>query len=83
MLEDGTPQGKSPRTEEKMMSAEKVAKYLYFGVLKRKRQIILTPIGKATVLMNKFFPRFVDKRILISLAKEPNSPLKNNKILEN
>lgn len=75
MLADGSSQGKSPRAEEKMMSAGKVAKYLYAGVVRRKRQIILTPMGKATVFVNKFFPGFVDKRIFISLSKEPNSPL--------
>ena len=79
LLEDGTPQGKSPRTEEKMMSAEKVAQYLYRGVVKRKRQIILTPIGKATVIMNKFFPKFVDSQIYKSFAKEADSPLKEKK----
>lgn len=82
MLEDGSAQGASPRSEDKMMSAEKVAQYLYKGVVKRKRQMILTSIGKATVFMNKFFPKFVDKRVFISLAKEPNSPLKNNLSLE-
>ncbi|MBN2668526.1 MAG: SDR family oxidoreductase [Bacteroidales bacterium] len=76
LLADGTPQGDSPRKEEKMMTAEEVAQHLIKGLLKRKRQVILTPIGKATVLINKFFPRFVDKMVYKSLAKEPNSPLK-------
>ena len=76
LLEDGRPQGKSPRVEEKMMSAEEVAKHLYSGVAKRKRQVILTPVGKATVLLNKFFPKFVDNQVYDGLAKEENSPLK-------
>lgn len=76
LLGDGSLQGDSPRKEEKMMSAEKVADYLYTAVKKRKRQVILTPIGKATVFMNKLFPSFVDKKIYQSFAKEPNSPLK-------
>ena len=75
LLEDGSEQGASPRKEEKMMSSEKVAEYLYTAVLKRKRQVILTSIGKATVFMNKLFPKFVDKRIFQSFAKEPDSPL--------
>ena len=75
LLEDGTPQGSSPRKEEKMMTSEKVAEYLYNAVLKRKRQVILTPIGKATVFINKLFPKFVDKKIFQSFVKEPNSPL--------
>jgi len=76
LLGDGSIQGESPREEEKMMSAEEVAKHMYDGIVRRKRQIILTPIGKATVIMNKFFPAFVDKKIYESFSKEPNSPLK-------
>ena len=76
LLADGSTQGDSPREEDRMMSAEKVAKFLYRAVLKRKRQVILTPIGKATVWVNKFIPAFVDKRIFKSIAKEENSPLK-------
>lgn len=76
LLADGSPQGGSPRQESKMMSAERVAEYLYTSVVKRKREVILTPIGKATVWINKFFPKFVDKRIFISISKEENSPLR-------
>ena len=52
---DGSAQGETPRDEGKMMSAEEVAARLVKGVYKRKAQIILTPIGKLTVLLNKFF----------------------------
>jgi len=76
LLFDGSEQGDSPRNEKEMMSAEEVAKYLYRAILKRKREVILTPIGKATVWMNKFFPAFVDNRIFKSIAKEEHSPLK-------
>ncbi|CUS98060.1 SDR family oxidoreductase [Candidatus Kryptobacter tengchongensis] len=43
-----------------IMSAEKVAKEILKAVLKRKREIVLTPLGKLTVWINKFFPSFVD-----------------------
>ncbi len=43
-----------------IMSAEKVAKEILKAVVSRKREIVLTPVGKLTVLMNKFFPSFVD-----------------------
>lgn len=76
LLEDGKEQGDSPRKEEKMMSAEKVAEYVYKGIAKRKRQVVLTLVGKATVVLNKMFPRFVDKMVYKQLAKEPDSPLK-------
>lgn len=73
---DGTTQGETPRDEGKMMSAEAVAARLVKGVYKRKAQIILTPIGKLTVWLNKFFPRLVDKLEYSYMAKEPDSPLK-------
>ncbi|CUS96937.1 hypothetical protein JGI3_00381 [Candidatus Kryptobacter tengchongensis] len=43
-----------------IMSAEKVAKEILKAVLKRKREIVLTPLGKLTVWINKLFPSFVD-----------------------
>ena len=76
LMADGSEQGNSPRIEAEMMSASEVAKRLYKAILKRKREVILTPIGKATVFMNKLFPAFVDKRIFKSIAKEDHSPLK-------
>ncbi|MCS7230461.1 MAG: SDR family oxidoreductase [Candidatus Kryptonium sp.] len=43
-----------------IMSAEKVAEEILKAVVKKKRDIILTPVGKLTVWINKFFPSFVD-----------------------
>ena len=73
---DGTPQGETPRNEEKMMSADTVARHLINGVYKRKREVILTPIGKLTVMLNKFFPSLVDRLEYMFMKKEPGSPLK-------
>ena len=73
---DGTPQGQTPREEGKMMSAETCAKKLTKAVYKRKSQVILTPIGKLTVYLNKFFPRWVDRLEYNYMKKEPDSPLK-------
>jgi short-subunit dehydrogenase len=75
LLADGQQQGGSPRKEEKMMSAEKVAHHVYNGISNRKRQVVLTSAGKATVILNKLFPRWVDKMVYKQLAKEPDSPL--------
>lgn len=72
---DGTMQGETPRDEDKMMSAATVAHKLYLGIQKRKAQIILTPIGKLTVFLNKICPRLVDKLEYNYMKKEPNSPL--------
>lgn len=73
---DGSQQGETPRDEDKMMSAEEVAARMAKGIIKRKSQIVLTPIGNLTVWLNKFFPRLVDKLEYNYMKKEPNSPLK-------
>ena len=77
LLADGSPQGETPRDEDHMMSAEKVASLVYKAVVKRKRQLVLTFFqGKLTVLVGKIFPRLVDKQVYRTFAKEPDSPLK-------
>jgi len=75
---DGTSQGKTPRAEEKMMSAHSVALQMLKGIIKRKDTVVLTPLGKLTVLMAKFFPRFVSRIEYRMMAGEPDSPLKQN-----
>jgi dehydrogenase/reductase SDR family member 7B len=72
----GTPQGESPRDEHKMMSSEEVARRIFNGVIKRKRDLIMTTNGHLTVWLNKFFPGFMDKVVYRYLAKEPGSPFK-------
>jgi len=74
---DGTPQGESPRNEEKMMSAETCAYLIVEAVRKRKRELILTFIeGKFTVFLGKFFPSLLDKLTYNHMAKEPDNPIK-------
>jgi short-subunit dehydrogenase len=72
---DGSPQGETPRKEEKMMSAETVARHMLRGLRKRKDQMILTPLGKAAVLVNKFFPKLVSRMEYKMMKAEPDSPL--------
>ena len=74
-IADGTQQGESPREEEKMMSAEEVAGRIAEGIRKRKRTVIMTTQGKLTVLLNKFFPAYMDKLVYDHMAKEPGAPL--------
>jgi short-subunit dehydrogenase len=77
LLADGSPQGETPRDENHMMSAEKVASYISNAVIKRKRNLILTFYeGKLAIFVGKFFPKFLDKQIYNTFAKEPDSPLK-------
>ncbi len=72
---DGSSQGESPRTEEKMMSAEEVASYLYLGVAKRKQRIVLTREGKLAVWLGKRFPKLMQRLVFNKMKKEPDSPL--------
>ena len=74
--EKGEVQGESPRDEGKMMSAEEVATHIANAVAKRKDRLTLTSQGKLTVLLNKFFPKFLDKQVYKHMAKEPDSPFK-------
>ncbi|MEI6060134.1 MAG: SDR family oxidoreductase [Bacteroidota bacterium] len=77
LLADGSEQGETPRDENHMMSAEVVAEHVYKAVAKRKRHVILTFVqGKLTVFLGKFIPKFLDKQIYNTFAKEPDSPLK-------
>ena len=76
LTKDGTSQGETPLNEDKLMSAEEVAKYICNAIEKRKRTLILTTEGKMTVLLNKFFPSFMDKMVYNHMAKEPDSPFK-------
>ncbi|MFA6335256.1 MAG: SDR family oxidoreductase [Bacteroidales bacterium] len=76
LVADGSHQGETPRDEDKMMTAQECAKHLIKGVKKRKAQVVLTPIGKLLVVLNKFFPRLVDRLEYNYMKKEPDSPLK-------
>lgn len=71
---DGSQQGSTPRDEGRMMTAEKCAGYLAKGLRRRSNQVVLTPIGKLTVMMHNLFPRFTDRMEFSYMAKEPGSP---------
>lgn len=71
----GTSQGETPRAEDKMMSAETVARHLAHAIVHRKRTLILTFVeGKLTVFLNKWFPALVSRLAYNHMAKEPDSP---------
>ncbi|HSH50209.1 MAG TPA: SDR family oxidoreductase [Bacteroidales bacterium] len=73
---DGSPQGKSPLNENKLMPAEKVAQKIAKGILHRKRNIIISFEGKISVLLQRVIPRSLDRLFYNRMAKEPNSPFK-------
>ena len=74
---DGHAQGETPRSEEKMMSADEVAVHLYRAIKRRKRTLILTFIeGKFSVWLRKWWPSLVDDLTYRIMAREPDSPFK-------
>ena len=67
----------NPRAENKMMSAERCAQIIVNGVVKRKREIVMTLVeGKISVFLSKWFPSLLDKLAYSHMAKEPDSPFK-------
>jgi len=72
----GVQQGESTLDEEKMMTAEHVAKIIADGVEERARTLIMTGQGKLTVALSKFIPGILDKLVYNVFAKEKNSLLK-------
>tara|TARA_B100001057_G_scaffold478069_1_gene548080 strand:- start:71 stop:874 length:804 start_codon:yes stop_codon:yes gene_type:complete len=74
LSKDGEIQKESPRNESKMMTAEKVAEYIYKAIADRQNSLVLTINGKLTVLLNKLIPSVVDRLVYYHLKKEPNSP---------
>lgn len=73
---DGSPQGKTPRDEGRMMSAEAVALKLEKALNKRKSSVILTPLSKFTLFLDRIAPRLKDRLEYAYMAKEPDSPFK-------
>ncbi|MBY0476005.1 MAG: SDR family oxidoreductase [Chitinophagaceae bacterium] len=61
--EQGQQIGETPMDESKLMSAEECAGYIINAIEKRKRTVVLTLTGKATVFISRFFPRLADKYI--------------------
>lgn len=73
---NGKAQAETPLDESKLMPAEECARLILKAISKRKRTLIMTGEGKLTVWINKFCPRFVDRRVYKHFAKEADSPLK-------
>jgi short-subunit dehydrogenase len=73
---DGSPQGFTPREEEKMMMPEDVAKAIVRAINRRRNYVILTLEGKMTALVKRIAPRFIEYAAYIKMAHEANSPLK-------
>ena len=73
---DGTPQGETPLEEGKLESAEKVAWELAKALSHRRRQVILTSLGRVTVWGHMLIPRLCDRITYSYVAREKGSPFK-------
>ncbi len=73
---DGTPQGFTPREEEKMMTSEHVAHEIYRAIRRHRNYVILTLEGKAIAVVKRIAPRFLEHQAYKRMASEPDSPLK-------
>lgn len=72
---DGSSQGETPRDEAKMMTPEEVARIVARGIVKRKRLCLMESEGRATHLVKKFAPGFLDRMFYLVMSREPDSPL--------
>jgi len=57
----GSVLGDSVLDENKLMSAEECAHHIVRAIERRKRTLILTFLGKVTVLINKLYPSLADR----------------------
>jgi short-subunit dehydrogenase len=73
---DGTAQADTPGDESKMDTAESVAIDILQAIRDRKDFMLTNKQGRLIYWMNKFFPRFVERKIHKVIAAEPNSPIK-------
>lgn len=76
LVADGSEQGKSPRDENSMMSAEECAHHIYNATVRRRKILILTTQGKFTVFFNKWFPVLADKIVYNVMARDHDIPVK-------
>jgi len=73
---DGSVQGESPRNENRMDTPGHVARWIVKGIVKRKRNKLLTWDGRLTALLQRIIPGVVDWAYYREMAKEKDSPLK-------
>jgi short-subunit dehydrogenase len=74
LVENGQEQGKSPREEKKMLTAEYVAKRIVKGISKRRRTMVIGKMGTLNVILYKMLPKLTDKLIYNYIKRETNSP---------
>ena len=79
IMPDGKEQGETKLKEGRFMEAETVAKKVYKSMVRKKRDLVLTPEGKLVVFANKFIPAIVDNLVFRFMARKPDSPFYKGK----
>ncbi len=75
IIAGGVQQGKSPRDEGKMMTAEFVAKKVSRGIKIRKRTIIISAHGIAAVWLSRILPELMDRLVYNHMKKEDDEQM--------
>ena len=70
LTKDGTPQKESPRNEQKMVTAKKVAKNIIYAIDCKKDTLTLSINGKLAVWLNRFFPKLAKRLVFDHFKKE-------------
>lgn len=73
---DGSYQGKSHKNEANMMQPDVVAREVLKAVERRKRSIVLTPVARLLLWVNKLFPAWADRLVHKYIAAEKDSTLR-------
>ncbi len=72
---DGTPQGETPRKEEKMQTPEYVAKRTFKAIYKGKTLLYLSAEVKLIYFLQRLSPKLSMIAAYKAMKKEPNSPI--------
>lgn len=75
---DGTPQGVSPRDEEKLMSSNEVAKSIVNGIIHCRCNIIMSMKGNLSLIARRVLPRLLDRMLYNNMSKEPRASYEKN-----
>ena|SRR5690554_2493109 len=74
LTKSGSSQIDTPLDELKLMPAEKVAKIVVKGIIKRKREINLTVKGKLAIWVSRAFPSLAERLIYKEMKSEVGAP---------
>lgn len=76
VVSGGGQQGKSPRNESKMMQAETVARRVRKGYERKKRTVLLSPMGILAIWMSRLLPELMDYLIYLHMKQEDSDRLR-------